>query len=447
MKGFRWLHLSDLHLRSSQKYDAVLVLDGLLKLLQKDTNIEEFRPIDAVFFTGDIAFSGKTEEYAQAMSFLERLAQTAKIPRECMFIVPGNHDLDRSLILPGLRPSIDSHERSDEAFESDGTIALLSEKFGAYKKLAKEFPGAALHGERLFLSRIAEINGHRVGVVGLNTAWLSTADSDRETLVVGRRLLHEALAHVNSKSPEVVFALMHHPVSWLAEFERQSTDATLQSDAEGADVILRGHEHSDDIRQVQAGPGRAVYLSAGALYDEARYPKTCMLGSWDAENLRFRVLPMVYSASAGQERWIVNQQLYGPETSHRAIFDQKPRGPSPQQSPADRPGAQVTVEMKVHRFPGSTAAPTASIWVEADPATMSCIARVEYRCLSGSYADHTWTNRSRDEKFCQTWGLDGEVAILPRLCFRDGTSKDAEQVIVGAPEARAALPSPTSLAE
>ena len=58
-KKVTWLHLSDLHFRVTEdKFESELIYDRLLEDLK---HIEEH--IDLVFVTGDIAYSGRTEEY------------------------------------------------------------------------------------------------------------------------------------------------------------------------------------------------------------------------------------------------------------------------------------------------------------------------------------------------------------------------------------------------
>jgi hypothetical protein len=60
-----------------------------------DVVLEE-GPVDLVCFTGDVASRGSTEEFAQATGFFEELLQKLALPRERLFLVPGNHDVDRT---------------------------------------------------------------------------------------------------------------------------------------------------------------------------------------------------------------------------------------------------------------------------------------------------------------------------------------------------------------
>lgn len=52
--------------------------------------------VDFILATGDLAFSGKSEEYALVRDFFDALCEASGVPKERIFCVPGNHDIDRS---------------------------------------------------------------------------------------------------------------------------------------------------------------------------------------------------------------------------------------------------------------------------------------------------------------------------------------------------------------
>jgi len=56
-----WLHVSDFHFRSGDPYDGDVVLRALVKSV-KDFRDRGRKP-DLIFATGDVAYSGKSEEY------------------------------------------------------------------------------------------------------------------------------------------------------------------------------------------------------------------------------------------------------------------------------------------------------------------------------------------------------------------------------------------------
>src|SRR5262245_51844881 len=96
---FTWLHLSDIHFGQgpiSRRWDQQLVL----RALQEDLLRLEERQIpnpDAVFITGDIAFSGSKSEYEGAARWIEELIAEIKVSPLEVLTVPGNHDVQRDV--------------------------------------------------------------------------------------------------------------------------------------------------------------------------------------------------------------------------------------------------------------------------------------------------------------------------------------------------------------
>ena len=67
-----WLHISDFHFREGDPYDREVVLRALVRSVARF--YDEGRRPEIIFATGDIAHSGKAQEYALATSFFRRLA-------------------------------------------------------------------------------------------------------------------------------------------------------------------------------------------------------------------------------------------------------------------------------------------------------------------------------------------------------------------------------------
>ena len=89
------LHLSDLHFTVNNTSQNI-VLSSLYKKIENDI-VPTNKP-DILIITGDIAFSGKQKEYEKAKEYIDSIANLCKIKHENIFIVPGNHDVDREKI-------------------------------------------------------------------------------------------------------------------------------------------------------------------------------------------------------------------------------------------------------------------------------------------------------------------------------------------------------------
>jgi DNA repair exonuclease SbcCD nuclease subunit len=68
MGGLTWLHLSDWH-QGGKEFDRQVVLKALLKDIRERKNINPgLDKVDFIIFSGDVAFSGKSDQYQAAQS-------------------------------------------------------------------------------------------------------------------------------------------------------------------------------------------------------------------------------------------------------------------------------------------------------------------------------------------------------------------------------------------
>ena len=101
--ALRYLHISDLHLAGqpkdkagweteqfNQDFVTRSMLDAIETLVQR-----EGKALDLIFITGDLAKQGKPEDYLVAEVFCRRLLEVTGVTAERLFLVPGNHDVDR----------------------------------------------------------------------------------------------------------------------------------------------------------------------------------------------------------------------------------------------------------------------------------------------------------------------------------------------------------------
>src|SRR5206468_2996892 len=124
-----WLHISDFHIRSGDPYDRDVVLKALIK------SVGDFcarvRVPDLIFATGDIAHSGKADEYKLATQFFDDLIATAGVNKKHLYMIPGNHDVDRDQGV-GLARTLASREEADRYFGPTVPKPHLLQKQRAY---------------------------------------------------------------------------------------------------------------------------------------------------------------------------------------------------------------------------------------------------------------------------------------------------------------------------
>lgn len=144
---FGWLHLSDLHFLDKHAWRDNRVLAELVK----DITVCRAKGlrIDLVFCTGDIGFGATSNEplstqYADASAFFDEVLKACELPRDHLFMVPGNHDIDRKKVLESQTEWFRSEKRvlakiNQEFNDADGEIERAMERLSAYRDFAKEY--------------------------------------------------------------------------------------------------------------------------------------------------------------------------------------------------------------------------------------------------------------------------------------------------------------------
>ena len=263
----RWLHISDLHLREGEAWSQDRVLSSMLEDIA--SRYSGMNSPDLIFVTGDIAFSGKRAEYELAERFLGELMRRTSLQRERVFLVPGNHDVDRDLgqdTLEGARARIKSVLEVDRFFDYEPRRRELYSRQSAFREFASRVSNAGgTYGAADFAHFAScEVGLIRVRVLLIDSAWLANGgDDDRGHLVVGQRQIGACALGLSREESGITFALMHHPFAWLAEFDAQGVENQV---IELADICLRGHVHSEDLRTLVTQASRLPIFTAGAAF-------------------------------------------------------------------------------------------------------------------------------------------------------------------------------------
>ena len=217
--------------------------------------------------TGDIAFSGKAAEYAEAWPFFQQLVDVTGIEASNLYFVPGNHDVDRDLgelSYRGGRSAITSPESVDYYLAEPQRLACLIDRQAAFWSFVDDFTDGQ---HRLmtkdglgYVSRL-EMGSTTVCILGLNTAWLSGSNDEYGRLVVGERQLINAIDAAESFGPSFTIALAHHPLAWLTEWDADSCGTRLLP---AVDFFLRGHLHLNRVSLNSSPSEPCIEIAAGS---------------------------------------------------------------------------------------------------------------------------------------------------------------------------------------
>lgn len=328
---FRLLHLSDLHAQAGGETESWRrrrafgpAWEANLETLLEDG------PFDLVCFTGDAADQGRAEELEEAGDFLLALMERLQLDRERLFVVPGNHDIDREVhprAWASLRQAAWEVDDLDLARWLAGGAAprgvdsrwreQVLERQAAYRSWVRDGlkrgeldPASGPHGRLGYRVRL-EGQGVPVHVIGLDTAWLSGDDHDAARLWITDEQVTRLLTDERGRPLDGLrLVLQHHPLEELADGRR--IRALL---AEHADLVLRGHLHETDL-STWADPSQSLrQIAAGCLYEGRRgdrWPHACQAVTLDLDTsgrpLGVEVRPRGFSSRGGH--WFDDDGLY-----------------------------------------------------------------------------------------------------------------------------------------
>lgn len=307
MRQFTWFHTSDFHIKDGDPYDRQTVLNGILHTLRNAADHHGYSP-DVIFATGDIAFSGMPSQYEQASAFFDALLEAADLDKTRLFVIPGNHDIDRTLGRM-LLPTLPDYQASIDFFGNPQQVNQYLAKQQAFR----EWYDGYFAGIRSLVPDVTcemheiEVNGLHIAVSLINSA-LFCQGEDHNKLWVGTRCLDPIAEQVRQSKADIRIALIHHPLDWLNDGERSVITATLN---DTFDVILRGHLHETDVTSVDGTMGRAVHIACGAAYQGSRWPNRVLFARANYEENAITVRPIRYESSP-RPLWSLDTSLYPP---------------------------------------------------------------------------------------------------------------------------------------
>ncbi len=282
-----WLHLTDLHRGqpgdrrwNQQKHELLRDMEFMSARLG---------PPDLVLLTGDLAFKGAAAEYKLVDETLDEIfAVLGTAP--VVVPVPGNHDLARDMLSATERAGLLSYSRLTSSGEDvraelhktwgDETtpvMATIRRCFANYTAWFTErieptwqerdwaYDLGPLPGDfRLTVERF----GLRLGIAGVNSAYLDTSDEIVAGLVAIEAFQLGEDVRGWAAGCHGSLLLHHHPPDWIARFANYPTDVYPP------DLFLAclcGHLHASEARDERTPVGERRCRQAASLLGLERY--------------------------------------------------------------------------------------------------------------------------------------------------------------------------------
>lgn len=261
-----FVHVSDIHF-GQEKDDRIHIHHDVKQQLIADAK-EVISSItggvaSGVLVTGDIAQSGKREEYKIAGDWLDELTKGIGVERHCVQMVPGNHDLDRSKLSFACQQIL-KHLREGGSAEYENIMqnqtdrAALFARFEDYGGFSVGY-NCPLNDEGGYASEmeVSLAPGRAIRFIRFNSALLCHGEEGDEQpeLMIGARQF------IIPREPGVEYiVLVHHPLHWYKD-QNQVRNYVYSR----ARVFISGHEHDPKVSVENIEEGCDVMmLAAGA---------------------------------------------------------------------------------------------------------------------------------------------------------------------------------------
>lgn len=332
-----WLHLADLQMREGQMGSG---LTSLLDDIQAQTQEAGVRP-DFIAVAGDVASSGQRAEYALARKFFDQLLAQVGLGKQQLFIVPGNHDIDRRALesregpdMKAATKQVSSLDQSSTSESQGGTNSgkrLLS-VLENYTTFVEEYLGGHLKFDVLHLDEpgvwTLNWNERNVIIAGFNTAPI---DYLAESVSLIDAQVHKVLDQV--RSADIRIALLHHPLDELSALGARRIEGLL---VDNFDFIL--HTHLPELyrpRVTAHADSRALIIQGGSDYSAREHPNAYNLVKLDFDVLTGTIYFRHYDPNSSA--WLEDLKAHPESPQGTYVFSLPPRLASLRVSEAEKP--------------------------------------------------------------------------------------------------------------
>ncbi len=294
------IHLSDFHIRENESF-LKQKITGVLSSLNILGKIDDF----AIVFSGDLANSGKINEYKNARNLLSQLINGIKAKNENkfvnLFMVPGNHDL--------CLPEQSRDRKYIQEHYNKGTIDTTIEQelkyldnFYFYSNLNGREPS-----DKILNKRFCTYGNYKIQLNLINSAPFSTLEPNDKEL----HYFPEEKMYLLRKSDDanLCITVMHHSWDWFNWNYKSDLSKTIVDNSE---MLFIGHDHRESTSVVSIDNSLDTWISAAGEMDFSSLNKE------DSFNV-FVIDTESNSFDGYVFNWDINEKIY----IHKMVAHQK----------------------------------------------------------------------------------------------------------------------------
>lgn len=268
MKKIGILHISDVHIDAASISEIDIMVEKLIKDINRVKSENDVH-IDFVCFAGDLigrgdkAFDDEMQIELAEKYFINPMLKAMGLTKREFILVPGNHEVDKNKIVKmtenGLAALSSLKDINDTIYEMEDEYKSRLQYFYDYM-----YENYIIDAEPWNLGYALEkdINGIKIGIVGVDSAWRSSGAGgiERGHMLVGEHQV--GVLHNKIKDSDLKICLMHHPLDWLSDLEMTNVERKMNY----FDLVLRGHVHDIEDKQISTQRYKTIYNTSGKLY-------------------------------------------------------------------------------------------------------------------------------------------------------------------------------------
>lgn len=271
------LHITDFHLDK----DIIEDFEKLIREpLKEDVLKRSNNDVDLLFITGDIvdkggqSLGGLYEGLKMSQErVINKIASDLKLDEESIFIIPGNHDINRNaerdFIESGLKNDLIDSKKANKLIQEikDGDLTGVK-RLEEYRRFEKEFykDYQCVNEDTFFSSTFTkEIKGHKIGISCFNSAWRCYSDDDFGHLFVGDKEVMGSKQLI--QDCDIKIALIHHHIEYLHKEEKTVVENML---LKHYDLVFFGHSHNHNNYTKEKGENKCIWIGSPSTFLNAR---------------------------------------------------------------------------------------------------------------------------------------------------------------------------------
>lgn len=266
MNSLNILHISDAHIQLAAKEKVFEIVEKMINDVLKIQRKEDIK-IDLVCFTGDLIQCGdKAIDDEKQMEIAEEILVNPildglGLEKNQFIIVPGNHEVNVKKIVRATEKGllVDSLEEINDNILDMNEVYLA--RLDYFYQWIDNYYDDVIR-EKIGYTFLRKIDDKKVGIVCIDSAWRSSGKGSCEKgiMYVGQKQIDDLYKHI--KEADIKICLMHHPTDWLSDYESTLIERELTK----FDIVLCGHVHENDHKEICRQSMKTIYSTAGKLY-------------------------------------------------------------------------------------------------------------------------------------------------------------------------------------